>query len=88
MCACVQHGQNIKRADSDELRAIFDKYAKVVVNGEKYMRPEDFIVDYLEIGKEKTQKVNLETAKMLGSILDTSKDGCVGDFSSSSSYSC
>ena len=41
------------------------------------MRPEDFIVEFLEIGKDSPQKVNLETAKMLGSILDTSKDGYV-----------
>lgn len=41
------------------------------------MRPEDFIVDYLEIGHGTDQPVNLQTAKMLGSILDTSKDGLI-----------
>jgi hypothetical protein len=57
------------------LRAIFERHAKVTVNGEQFMRPEDFIVEYLEFGKNGNHKVNLETAKMLGSILDTSKDG-------------
>ena len=68
-----QYGQHIKRADTHELREVFDKYAKVEKDGEKFMRPEDFILDYLGDGKR--EKINIQTAKLIGSILDTTRDG-------------
>lgn len=37
------------------------------------MKPEDFILDYLAIGR--SENLNVETAKLMGSILDTTRDG-------------
>ena len=37
------------------------------------MKPEDFIIDYLGDGKH--ENLNTETAKLIGSILDTTRDG-------------
>lgn len=69
----IQHGQHIKRADLKELREVFDKYAKVEKDGEKFMKPEDFMLDYLGDGKR--ENLNIETARLIGSILDTTRDG-------------
>lgn len=57
------------------MRAVFEQYAKVTKDGEKYMRLEDFATEFLEIGNGEDGQVNIETAKMLGGILDSSKDG-------------
>ena len=62
----------IKRADSDELRKVFNKYATKEVNGEKYMSYGDFILDYLQLlDKKNYDEYTLNT---LASTVDTSRD--------------
>ena len=63
----------LKRADTDQLRAIFDKYASAKIDGETYMTEEDFLVGYLKFFPEKDY--NKESAKVLCGILDQRKDG-------------
>jgi solute carrier family 25 aspartate/glutamate transporter 12/13 len=65
----------LKRADTDQLRIIFDKYANAEVDGETYMTDEDFIVGYLKLFPEKNY--NEDSAKVLCGILDQSKDGFI-----------
>lgn len=69
----LQNVPFVKRADPDKLRDIFDKFASVEKNGQRYMTPEDFIRSYLGLYSE--DDYNQRTVKMLGDILDTSKDG-------------
>ena len=63
----------LKRADTDQLRTIFDKYATAKIDGETYMTEEDFLVGYLKFFPEKDY--NKESAKVLCGILDQRKDG-------------
>ena len=63
----------MKRADSDSLKVIFDKYASASVEGEKYMTDEDFVVRFLRLFPE--SDYNKESASLLCGILDQSKDG-------------
>ena len=63
----------LKRADTEQLKNIFDKYATGHVDGETYMTDEDFIVGYLKLLPEKNY--NKESANILCGILDQSKDG-------------
>jgi len=65
----------LKRADTDQLRAIFDKYATAKIDGETYMTEEDFLVGYLKFFPEKDY--NKESAKVLCGILDQRKDGVI-----------
>lgn len=65
------------RADESKLREIFEKYASVERAGEKFMTYEDFIVKYLNLYPS-ADDVNLKKSiKVLGGILDTSKDGVI-----------
>ena len=70
---CFQATGYLKRADTDQLRAIFDKYASAKIDGETYMTEEDFLVGYLKFFPEKDY--NKESAKVLCGILDQRKDG-------------
>jgi len=36
----------LKRADSDQLKTIFERYASAKVDGETYMTDEDFLVSF------------------------------------------
>lgn len=63
----------MKRADTQKLQAIFEKYASVEKNGERFMTHEDFIRQFLKLYPEETH--NKVTVNLLGGILDTSKDG-------------
>ncbi|XP_013413713.1 calcium-binding mitochondrial carrier protein Aralar1 [Lingula anatina] len=65
--------QWIKRADTERLREIFMKYASVEVKGEKYMSYSDFIRKYLGMLPEENH--NEETLRLLGNVVDTTKDG-------------
>jgi len=65
----------LKRADTDQLRAIFDKYATAKIDGETYMTEEDFLVGYLKFFPEKDY--NKDSAKVLCGILDQRKDGVI-----------
>ncbi|OQR74051.1 calcium-binding mitochondrial carrier protein Aralar1-like, partial [Tropilaelaps mercedesae] len=67
--------QYIRRADSDRLKSIFDKYASVEKQGERFMTANDFIVRYLGFLPDKN--TNAKSLNLLGNILDTSKDGLI-----------
>lgn len=63
----------MRRADHDKLKTVFDKYASVEKNGERFMTHEDFMRQYLKLYEE--SNYNKDTVNILGGILDTSKDG-------------
>lgn len=63
----------VHRANPSELQTIFEKYASAEVEGARYMTDADFFVRYLGLFPEKDY--NQHSAKLLGGVLDTSKDG-------------
>lgn len=65
----------VKRANTERLREIFHKYASVVQNGEKFMLASDFVRGFL--GLYKDPNYNTNSVKLLGGIIDTSKDGLI-----------
>lgn len=65
------------RADESKLREIFEKYASVEKGGEKFMTYEDFIVRYLNLYPHVDDASLRKSIKVLGGILDTSKDGVI-----------
>ncbi|GFY71627.1 calcium-binding mitochondrial carrier protein Aralar1 [Trichonephila inaurata madagascariensis] len=74
--SCQYEGaQYTRRADPEKLEEIFKKYASVEKNGELFMTPDDFVRKFLAIYQD--QNYNPKTVKLLGSILDTSKDGLI-----------
>lgn len=68
---------SVRRADESKLREIFDKYATIEKSGEKFMTYEDFIVKYLSLIPHLDDPTSKRTLKLLGGILDTSKDGLI-----------
>jgi len=62
----------IKRADTQQLKAIFDKYASLEVEGVKYMTDEDFVIKYLELLP--ATNYNKESLNLLCGVLDQSKE--------------
>lgn len=67
--------QYIRRADSKKLKDIFNKYASVEKQGERYMTAFDFIVKYL--GLLPSENANPKSVQIFGNVLDTSKDGLI-----------
>ncbi|XP_067140843.1 calcium-binding mitochondrial carrier protein Aralar1-like isoform X2 [Centruroides vittatus] len=67
--------QFVRRADTERLREIFLKYASVEKDSDKFMTPEDFVRGFL--GLYRHDDYNPHTVRLLGNILDTSKDGLV-----------
>ncbi|XP_055859590.1 electrogenic aspartate/glutamate antiporter SLC25A13, mitochondrial-like isoform X2 [Biomphalaria glabrata] len=65
----------IKRADSEELRHVFEKYASQVVQGEKYMSYSEFVLNYLQLLD--ADKYDEYTHKVFASCVDTSRDGLI-----------
>jgi len=65
----------LQRADSDQLRAVFEKYASANVNGVPYMTDEDFVVKFLQLFP--STEFNKHSVKLLCGILDQSKDGLI-----------
>lgn len=65
----------LKRAKTEQLREIFNKYASVEKHGEKYMTAKDFVRNYLGLYTE--PNFNPSSITLLGGILDTSKDGLI-----------
>ncbi|XP_076068969.1 calcium-binding mitochondrial carrier protein aralar1 isoform X2 [Oratosquilla oratoria] len=65
----------LKRAKTEQLRDIFMKYASATLEGERYMTANDFVCQYLGLHQEK--KVNPASIKLLGGVIDTSKDGYI-----------
>jgi len=71
-CQAVGTGY-IKRADTNSLKNIFEKYASITVDGVKYMTDEDFVINYLNLLP--TQNYNKESLACLLGVLDQSKEG-------------
>ncbi len=65
----------MKRADPEQLKAIFEKYASAQSEGEHLMTDEDFLVKFLKIFPEGI--FNKDSAELLCGILDSSKDKLV-----------
>ncbi|CAG0896588.1 unnamed protein product [Darwinula stevensoni] len=68
-------GPELKRADSEKLWQVFQKYASIDKAGEKFMSGEDFVQKYLGLYQE--ANYNSEAVKLLAGIVDTSKDGVI-----------
>lgn len=68
----LQH-LGVRRADPDRLREVFDRFASVEKNGNRYMTSEDFVRSYL--GLYEHNDYNKKTVRLVGNIVDTSKDG-------------
>ena len=66
---------NVKRAGSEKLRQIFDKYVSITRQGDKFMTPDDFVRKFL--GLYPDENFDPETVRLLGSVADTSKDGLI-----------
>ncbi|KTF87713.1 hypothetical protein cypCar_00030971, partial [Cyprinus carpio] len=68
--------QLIKRADPNELKVIFQKYASVLdKDGERYMTPNDFVQKFL--GLHTQLHYNPKTVQLLAGVADTTKDGLI-----------
>uniref|UniRef100_A0A672QB98 Calcium-binding mitochondrial carrier protein Aralar1-like n=1 Tax=Sinocyclocheilus grahami TaxID=75366 RepID=A0A672QB98_SINGR len=68
--------QLTKRADPNELKGIFQKYASVVdKDGEQYMTPNDFVQKFL--GLHTQLHYNPKTVQLLAGVADTTKDGLI-----------
>uniref|UniRef100_A0A673IXA0 Calcium-binding mitochondrial carrier protein Aralar1-like n=1 Tax=Sinocyclocheilus rhinocerous TaxID=307959 RepID=A0A673IXA0_9TELE len=68
--------QLTKRADPNELKGIFQKYASVVdKDGERYMTPNDFVQKFL--GLHTQLHYNPKTVQLLAGVADTTKDGLI-----------
>ncbi|TRY77561.1 hypothetical protein DNTS_001971 [Danionella cerebrum] len=68
--------QLTKRADPNELKVIFHKFASVVdADGERYMTPNDFVQKYL--GLHTQIHFNPKTVQLLAGVADTTKDGLI-----------
>ncbi|KAK2858237.1 hypothetical protein Q7C36_006156 [Tachysurus vachellii] len=68
--------QSTKRADPNELKSIFQKYASVVdKDGERFMTPTDFVQKYL--GLHTQIHHNPKTVQLLAGVADTTKDGLI-----------
>ncbi|XP_049946297.1 calcium-binding mitochondrial carrier protein Aralar1 isoform X3 [Schistocerca serialis cubense] len=65
----------LKRARSEKLLEIFNKYASKEIDGEKFMTATDFVQKYLGLFTD--QNYNEESVKLLAGIVDTSKDGLI-----------
>ncbi|XP_043215075.1 calcium-binding mitochondrial carrier protein Aralar1-like isoform X4 [Amphibalanus amphitrite] len=73
-CSAEDTGR-LKRAGTDKLLSIFEQYASLEKDGQKYMTPTDFIRNFL--GWFKEDNFNPESVKLLAGIIDTSKDGLI-----------
>lgn len=71
-CQSVSNN-TIKRATNVGLKAIFDKYASLELEGTKYMTDEDFVIKYLGLLPE--NNYNKESLNLLCGVLDQSKEG-------------
>lgn len=65
----------MKRANSDLLHDVFNKYASQDRNGERFMTPEDFVRGYL--GLFPGIDYNADSVRLVAGIVNTSKDGFI-----------
>ena len=65
-----------------KLFQVFEKYASIEENGEKFMTNEDFVVKYLQLLPQK--HYNHETLLILAGVIDSNKDNRISfdEFSS------
>jgi len=63
----------IQRADTQKLKAVFDKYASLEIEGVTYMTDEDFVIKYLELLP--SSSYNKDSLRLLCGVLDQSKEG-------------
>ncbi|XP_046983025.1 calcium-binding mitochondrial carrier protein Aralar1 isoform X2 [Schistocerca americana] len=73
--SCQETAGFLKRARSEKLLEIFNKYASKEIDGEKFMTATDFVQKYLGLFTD--QNYNEESVKLLAGIVDTSKDGLI-----------
>lgn len=73
--ACQEGGGYLKRANATQLHEVFDRYASVEKNGEKFMTSDDFLRKY--IGLFTADNYNADSVNLLAAILDTNKDGLI-----------
>ncbi|KAF7662293.1 hypothetical protein LDENG_00240690 [Lucifuga dentata] len=64
-----------RRADPTELKAVFDKYASVKKNDERFMSPQDFVSRFLHAHTD--IQLSNEATKLLAGVMDQKKDGLV-----------
>ncbi|KAH8406944.1 hypothetical protein KR222_000894 [Zaprionus bogoriensis] len=65
----------LKRAGTEKLREVFQKYASLQKDGEQYMTSEDFVRKFLGLFTDVA--FNDESVRLLAGIADTSKDGLI-----------
>ncbi|XP_049798029.1 calcium-binding mitochondrial carrier protein Aralar1 isoform X1 [Schistocerca nitens] len=73
--SCQETAGFLKRARTEKLLEIFNKYASKEIDGEKFMTATDFVQKYLGLFTD--QNYNEESVKLLAGIVDTSKDGLI-----------
>ncbi|XP_049842581.1 calcium-binding mitochondrial carrier protein Aralar1 isoform X1 [Schistocerca gregaria] len=73
--SCQETAGFLKRARTEKLLEIFNKYASKEIDGEKFMTATDFVQKYLGLFTD--QNYNEESVKLLAGIVDTSKDGFI-----------
>ncbi|CAH1712681.1 calcium-binding mitochondrial carrier protein Aralar1 [Aphis gossypii] len=69
------HNGYLKRATTEQLLEVFNKYATVEKQGEKYINSVDFIKNYIGILNEPSS--DLDSLRLLSGIVDTNKDGLI-----------
>lgn len=69
------HNGYLKRATTEQLLEVFNKYATVEKQGEKYINSVDFIKNYIGILNEPSS--DLDCLRLLSGIVDTNKDGLI-----------
>ncbi|XP_031574547.1 calcium-binding mitochondrial carrier protein Aralar1-like [Actinia tenebrosa] len=74
-CKAIIVDYSVRPADPKELQRIFNKYATVEQDGQKYMTPENLIRDYL--GMQKIQEYDETTLSLLAGVVDQTKDGLI-----------
>jgi len=72
-CQVDSQAYMIKRADPTYLRGIFDKYASLTVDGERYMTDVDFVIKYL--GLLPQENYNKESLEIFCGVPDKAKNG-------------
>ncbi|XP_062125954.1 calcium-binding mitochondrial carrier protein Aralar1 isoform X1 [Drosophila sulfurigaster albostrigata] len=72
---CQETPSLLKRASTDKLREVFQKYASIQKDGEQFMTSEDFVRKFLGLFTEAA--FNDESVRLLAGIADTSKDGLI-----------
>ncbi|XP_026815005.1 calcium-binding mitochondrial carrier protein Aralar1 [Rhopalosiphum maidis] len=69
------HNGYLKRATTEQLLEVFNKYATVEKQGEKYINSVDFLKNYIGILNEPSS--DLDSLRLLSGIVDTNKDGLI-----------